>query len=952
MSQPQILVTGDVVLDSHLYGGVKTVATSFSEPGTRYTQQLGGAVLTCNLLKAAADAKGLAWDVENAKRARNEGVPQPGPDALAIGRPQVPYDVILGLDVTGLEAALPSHLRSYGVWIERPAKKDAKERVWRTGPSFGYGPTEPVPPSGIFKRAAAASGVVPVLTLIDDGGILFRQAVSKNAWPALGGTKDGWYLLKMSWPLCRGDLWAALDPVMDRLVVVVSAADIRREDVQLNSRLSWEQCVEHTIQALHQDPVAGDLLRAAHVVISYESEGALWYERDTDKGGARQQGPVWRLFFSHDALEGDLARQFDGTTYGFQTSFVTGIAHQLMASHAAATTPGNPSPLSDRRTMRRAIERGVGAGLATRRLLLELGHGPVGKSSPEIPVTRLGRCAADAADKAGGFVLVEVPAAVPETLRAGSSCQWTILRQAESGTTAPAGVAAPMTGLAHLTALYGPGALSAVPALRMGNLLTVDRSEIESLRTLESLIGAYEGGGVQNKPLSIGVFGPPGAGKSFGVKALAKAVLGDKSRFLEFNLSQFKGPDELIGAFHRVRDAVLGGITPVAFWDEFDSQQYRWLQYLLAPMQDGAFQEGQITHPIGKCVFIFAGGTSASLEEFGVTKPGTLDERALAKLRSGEREERRRAWRELNDRYRDYVLLKGPDFVSRLHGFLNVLGPNAREAGSCPDISWPVRRAIILRGILGLKQDEILDIDLGLLNALLAVPAYRHGARSFEKIVKALDQGRRFGRLNRSALPPMPLLDRETDAGTFRALLRAGDECKRPLDLEALAMLIHGSFLSEAKKSLQPAPPAGVPMRPWDIHPSIQKSYADLDDDKKASNRGAARRIPDHLALIGYVVQARGRGSVRTWRKPLEDAIERHLERLALAEHLGWCAERRANGWSYDPVRDDTLKHHPLLVDWSDLSEASKDKDRSSVRAIPDRLVAVGFKAVPIQAAR
>ena len=32
----------------------------------------------------------------------------------------------------------------------------------------------------------------------------------------------------------------------------------------------------------------------------------------------------------------------------------------------------------------------------------------------------------------------------------------------------------------------------------------------------------------------------------------------------------------------------------------------------LAPMQDGRFQHGQLNHSIGKCVFVFAGGTSLS----------------------------------------------------------------------------------------------------------------------------------------------------------------------------------------------------------------------------------------------------------------------------------------------------------------------------------------------------
>src|SRR5450756_1903090 len=130
--------------------------------------------------------------------------------------------------------------------------------------------------------------------------------------------------------------------------------------------------------------------------------------------------------------------------------------------------------------------------------------------------------------------------------------------------------------------------------------------------------------------------------RSFGVKALAKGILGSKVPFLEFNLSQFKSPDELIGAFHRVRDAVLRGITPVAFWDEFDSQSYTWLQYLLAPMQDGAFQDGQITHPIGKCIFIFAGGTSPTLQGFGVKEPDERTEDTLVALGNEDRAERRR----------------------------------------------------------------------------------------------------------------------------------------------------------------------------------------------------------------------------------------------------------------------------------------------------------------------
>ena len=51
---------------------------------------------------------------------------------------------------------------------------------------------------------------------------------------------------------------------------------------------------------------------------------------------------------------------------------------------------------------------------------------------------------------------------------------------------------------------------------------------------------------------------------------------------MEFNLSQFDSAEDLIGAFHQVRDRVLQGFIPVVFRDEFDSQNLKWLRSLLA----------------------------------------------------------------------------------------------------------------------------------------------------------------------------------------------------------------------------------------------------------------------------------------------------------------------------------------------------------------------------------
>lgn len=968
--KPTILVTGDIVLDCHLYGGMNTAAASFNQPGTVYSEHLGGSALTHELLFASSDANGIKWDTEKEKwKENNEGRKKakkkllPRPEILDKTRPSPKYETEFGID-TSFCTNLSNHLRSYGVWTDKTHKKDPKERVWRVEHDFGYGSSKDTGYKVFSEQKPQTLPNPPILTLIDDGGILFRHSSSLNAWPMASGDANTHYLLKMSWPLCRGDLWTALYPVMDRLIVVVGAEDLRREDAQINSRLSWEQCAEHTIHALQNNPIARELLRAAQLIVSFRSEGALWVTR-----GIAGQPSVYRLIFDPLRLEGDYDHDFEGTVYGFQTCLTAGIAHHLMAAEAAEVVTDQPqihSPFKNTDAMAKALYQGIIAGLQARRTLLETGHGIISdsdKDQPGFPVKELGQIIASCP---GGYVSVEVPpdscqpwpilsnrnplkddsaTGLPET---STHCQWTIITQSESSNTTPVTQQNALFGLAQLTARYGMGALSHVPSLQRGKLFTIDRNEIESYRTLDAIIRAYDEKKVQGKPLSIGVFGPPGAGKSFGVKALAKACLGDKVPFLEFNLSQFKSPEELIGAFHRVRDAVLGGTTPVAFWDEFDSQQYHWLQYLLAPMQDGSFQEGQITHPIGKCIFIFAGGTSPTMEEFGVAEPKPLTEEDIKKLEPSAHAERKQELSKQAEQLREFKLLKGPDFISRLHGYLNVLGPNARTGRECPDVTWPIRRAILLRGILGLKENERLDIDPGLLNALLCVPKYNHGARSFEKIIISLMDGQMNGRLHRSSLPPQSLLTCETDAEIFHDLLTQADAFKNHEDIEILAAAVHNSFLAGEEKSRIEAKQKAEPQRAWAIHPAIKKNYDQLKADNKAANRAAARRIPDHLALIGYAVERQQPNDDGSWKAELSAAIAKHLDRLALAEHLGWCAERISNGWKYAKERNDSFKLHPLLVDWTELSMAEQDKDRNSARSIIDLLEVAKFKAIPV----
>ena len=175
---------------------------------------------------------------------------------------------------------------------------------------------------------------------------------------------------------------------------------------------------------------------------------------------------------------------------------------------------------------------------------------------------------------------------------------------------------------ARRVARFGPDKLRGVPCASFEKLRTMDRREIDSLRYLRQLMLSYHVGGTKKRPLCLAVFGAPGSGRSFGLKQIAEAVFSAKNPILEFNLAQYSEPSDLIGAYHQVRDKVLQGFTPVVFWDEFDSKNLMWLQYFLAPMQDGTFQQGEVTHTLGKCVFVFAGGTSYTVASF--RKPKNL----------------------------------------------------------------------------------------------------------------------------------------------------------------------------------------------------------------------------------------------------------------------------------------------------------------------------------------
>lgn len=118
--------------------------------------------------------------------------------------------------------------------------------------------------------------------------------------------------------------------------------------------------------------------------------------------------------------------------------------------------------------------------------------------------------------------------------------------------------------------------------------------------------------------------------------------------------------------------------------------------------------------------------------------------------------------------------------------------------------------------------------------------------------------------------------------------------------------------------------------------------WNELAPDYKESNRRAAADIGRKLAAIGCALHP-----LTDWdEKPLEFTPE-EVERLAQLEHDRWWKDHEANGWRYAPDRNPERREHPDMVEYRDLPEATKDRDRIQVRRIPIFLAALDFKVVP-----
>lgn len=67
-------------------------------------------------------------------------------------------------------------------------------------------------------------------------------------------------------------------------------------------------------------------------------------------------------------------------------------------------------------------------------------------------------------------------------------------------------------------------------------------------------------------------------------------------------------------------------------------------------------------------------------------------------------------------------------------------------------------------------------------------------------------------------------------------------------------------------------------------------------------------------------------------------------EDIAKNVHEVWAEGRMKDGWTYGEERDDTLKHHPCLVPYEELSEEEKEYDRNTSIETIKLILKLGFK--------
>ena len=748
-----------------------------------------------------------------------------------------------------------------------------KEKVYRVSRFLGFtGPSSSAPELlPIINDDSNADMII-----IDDENNGFNM--NDEFWPLAIKTpgKKPLVLYKLNNPNGSSILWNHLESNhLKNTIVIINSDDLRSKGVNISKSLSWEKTAQNFLWQINNNPNLEFLANCYHLVVPFGLEGAIYYRNDKINES--------RLYFLPYEFEGGLIKEKQGKMYGLTSSFVAGLARSIVEDEAK------------NELISYSINDGIRQGMVTAHKYFIEGFG---KNVEESPFPNPSVFVEDKTNLIRKKHVQDVR--IPCSTDINCPSCWYILKDKSSTNLAEIAYDIVKSGEEKV--------LNFIPIAQFGNLKTVDRIEIESYRSIKNLIDEYISTKNTMRPLSIAVFGTPGSGKSFGVTEIAASIAPNLIKKLDFNLSQFRSPADLINAFHKVRDYSLKGRLPLVIIDEFDSSfegKLGWLKYFLAPMQDGVFRDGEAIHPIGKAILVFAGGTSSTFREFN--GKDIEDENVQKQF------------------LLDFKTAKGPDFVSRLRGYVNILGVN--PTNDSMDQLYIIRRAMLLRTFIERKVPHLINehgealIDNGVLRALLKVPKYKHESRSMEAILEMsmLTQAKKW---EQSLLPAREQLKLHVDEEQFlRHMMHDAFYSEK---LERLAIAIHEKYRSLNKGNSN-------------IDENFVKPWNELSYDLRDCNYDEAKHIPEALLRINYDL-----ASVKEM-PPVREFTEEELYTLAEYEHTRWYLHRKEAGWSYGDVKDYNMKTDPAFVTWDMLPEEKRNKVIEMVKIWPEILANSNF---------
>lgn len=256
------------------------------------------------------------------------------------------------------------------------------------------------------------------------------------------------------------------------------------------------------------------------------------------------------------------------------------------------------------------------------------------------------------------------------------------------------------------------------------------------------------------------------------------------------------------------------------------------------------------------------------------------------------------------------LVLAGPDAdelrdqINRTDPWINV--DNCFEAASAPPVAGPGTAFVV-----GLPQSDALAGA----SALAAAPG------EFT-IVAEVSRPTGGEALRRSGFPVdrIRLVDAESQV--------LGSSLFERSAREVIARARHAYYVDQDRRRGK-TPAENPSMRPWE----------ELPESLRESNRLFADSVGERLTDLG--------ATLVPLSAPLEPVTlsPGMIDDLARTEHQRWRSDLEANGWRHrDAEKDPARKLHPLLVDWDRLDEAEREKDRDSIRALPELLARVGYE--------